>query len=95
MPIYEYECTTCGKRFDKLIRSLSRIPTEIVCPACQSSKTRRLVSAPAIRTGEGGGESEAAADPAPTKPAVFGRKELNEALAKKKELKERAAESKT
>lgn len=91
MPIYEYECSTCGERFDKLIRSLSRIPAEIPCPACQSSETRRLISAPAIRSGDGGGESEAAADSSPTKPAVFGRKELNEALAKKKELRERAA----
>lgn len=88
MPIYEYECITCGERFDKLIRSLSRMPVEIICPACQSSETRRLISAPAIRTGEGSGESEAAADTSSTKPAVFGRKELNEALAKKKELRE-------
>ncbi|NJN99680.1 MAG: zinc ribbon domain-containing protein [Anaerolineales bacterium] len=88
MPIYEYECTTCGERFDKLIRSLSRMPAEIICPACQSSETRRLISAPAVRTGEGGGESEAAMDSSPARPAVFGRKELNEALAKKKELRE-------
>ncbi|MCK6628269.1 MAG: hypothetical protein L6R45_24225 [Anaerolineae bacterium] len=89
MPIYEYECATCGERFDKLIRSLSRMPAEIACPACRSIETRRLISAPAVHTGDGGdGESEAAADTALAKPAVFGRKELNEALAKKKELRE-------
>lgn len=88
MPIYEYECITCGERFDKLIRSLSRMPAEIACPACRSIETRRLISAPAIRTGDGGGESEAVADTSSANPAVFGRKELNEALAKKKELRE-------
>ncbi len=91
MPIYEYQCAACAKQFDKLFLSLSRIPVEIPCPACQSVETRRLISAPAIRTGESSGERAAAGDTTPPKPAVFGRKELNEATVKKKELRERAA----
>jgi putative FmdB family regulatory protein len=92
MPIYEYECTGCGARFDKLFLSLSRIPAEIACPTCQSADTRRLISAPAVHTDKGGSiESGAAEAAAPAKSPVFGRKELNEATARKKELRERAA----
>ena len=42
MPIYEYRCQACGEQFDKLIRSLSQIPPEIACPACQSTQTQRM-----------------------------------------------------
>lgn len=87
MPIYEYQCLACGEQFDKLFLSLSRIPAEIACPTCHSIETRRLISAPAIHTGEGGGKAEVP-DSSPTRPPVFGRKELNQALENKKQLRE-------
>jgi putative FmdB family regulatory protein len=83
MPIYEYGCEACGERFDRLVRSMSQDAAEMACPACGSTETRRLISAPAVHTaGEGGAgtESEGAASP---KPPVFGRRELNEALKSK------------
>ena len=89
MPIYEYECDACGKRFDRLFLSLSRVPAEICCPACHSPGVRRLVSAPAALGTEAG--PEAAVEPAADRPAVFGRKELKTALEKKAQLREQAA----
>jgi putative FmdB family regulatory protein len=90
MPIYEYQCLACGEQLDKLFFSLSRVPVEISCPKCQSSETRRLISAPAVHTGEAGGNQAEAVGPALAKPPVFGRKELNQALENKKRLRERA-----
>ena len=47
MPIYEYECTQCGQRFDRL-QKLSD-PDPSACPACGAPKVHRLVSAPSFR----------------------------------------------
>ncbi len=88
MPIYEYQCEACAERFERLFLSLKQIPAEITCSACQSTQVQRVMSAPALRkTGEGGSTREAE-EPAPTKPPVFGRKELNQALENKKRLRE-------
>lgn len=46
MPLYEYECDTCGHRFE-VIQKFSDAPlTE--CPKCQGA-VRKLVSSPAIQ----------------------------------------------
>jgi putative FmdB family regulatory protein len=88
MPIYEYRCQVCGERFDKLFRSLSQIPAEIECPACQSVEVHRLISAPAIHAGsQGGGDAEGAASQ-PSTPPVIGRKELLQAQEQKRQLRE-------
>ncbi len=47
MPIYEFECTGCGHRFDRLQKLSEDDPT--ICPACAAAKLRRRVSAPAFR----------------------------------------------
>jgi putative FmdB family regulatory protein len=52
MPIYEYRCD-CGERFDVLTKFAERDKAQ-VCPACESTKTRVLVSSFAS---PGGGES--------------------------------------
>ncbi|MBM3144974.1 MAG: zinc ribbon domain-containing protein [Chloroflexi bacterium] len=44
MPIYEYICTECDARFEA-IRSISKADEPISCETCQSTKTRRAVSA--------------------------------------------------
>ena len=83
MPVYEYRCESCGERFDKLVRSIHQAPSEVSCPACEETEVVRLISAPVVHAGgegAGGGADEEA--PA-SKPPVFGRKELNEALKKK------------
>ena len=46
MPLYEYECTKCGNRFEK-IQKLSD-PDVKKCPKCKG-KVVRLLSAPAIQ----------------------------------------------
>jgi putative FmdB family regulatory protein len=82
MPVYEYRCESCGERFEKLVRSISQEPPEVGCPACQGAEVRRLISAPIVHSGGEGGGGAAEEAPA-SKPEVFGRKELNEALKKK------------
>jgi putative FmdB family regulatory protein len=42
MPIFEYECPTCNKRFDKLVRGGT--PAEVPCPDCGATDTRRVLS---------------------------------------------------
>jgi putative FmdB family regulatory protein len=46
MPLYEYECQSCAKRFE-LIRKFSDPPLE-VCPTC-GGKVTKLLSSPAIQ----------------------------------------------
>lgn len=56
MPLYEYECSACGKRFDRLV-SVSAAD-DAVCPRCGDRHVRRLISVIAGMTGR-------AAEPAP------------------------------
>ena len=42
MPIYEYQCEKCSKEFEYLVLSSSEVPD---CPACQSKKVNKLMSA--------------------------------------------------
>ena len=47
MPIYGYECNTCGQKFEKLVRSSEAAPS---CPACGNEDLTRqlsLIAAPA------------------------------------------------
>jgi len=43
MPIYEYVCNACGKRFE-ILRSIKEADSPILCKICQSNKTQRAVS---------------------------------------------------
>lgn len=43
MPIYEYECTKCGERFE-LRRSINDSDEEIVCPRCGKESPTKLFS---------------------------------------------------
>ena len=47
MPMYEYECSACGHRFER-IQKFSDAPVD-VCPACGESKVQKLLSSPAIQ----------------------------------------------
>lgn len=46
MPLYEYQCDSCGHRFE-LIQKFSDPPTG-ACPVCPGT-VRRLLSSPAIQ----------------------------------------------
>ena len=56
MPIYEYRCESCAGKFEVLTRFAERDGAQ-VCPTCESTKTRVLVSSFAF--GGGGPESSA------------------------------------
>ena len=47
MPLYEYECETCGRRFE-VIRKFSDPPLD-ACTQCGSGPVKRLPSSPAIQ----------------------------------------------
>lgn len=47
MPLYEYECEACGRRFE-VIRKFSDPPLD-ACTQCGSGPVRRLPSSPAIQ----------------------------------------------
>ena len=83
MPVYEYRCEACGERFEQLVRSIRQEPQEVHCPACRGTEVRRLISAPVVHASREGGSSDAAGDRPASKPPVFGREELNEALKNK------------
>lgn len=41
MPIYEFECGSCGARFEELVAAGTG---EMECPVCGSAEARRLLS---------------------------------------------------
>ncbi|MEO8810501.1 MAG: zinc ribbon domain-containing protein [Rhodanobacter sp.] len=47
MPIYEFECSGCGHRFDRLQKLSDADPTD--CPVCAAPLLHRRVSAPSFR----------------------------------------------
>ncbi len=53
MPIYEYRCESCSGKFEVLTRFAERDISQI-CPSCESTKTRVLISSFAVA---GGSES--------------------------------------
>lgn len=61
MPMYEFLCRECGKRFEELRPPRLETPG-VTCPACSSKKVEKLLSSFAAGTGasgknEGGGSS--------------------------------------
>jgi putative FmdB family regulatory protein len=47
MPLYEYECEACGKRFEKIQKFSD--PHADVCAHCGKGPVRKLLSSPAIQ----------------------------------------------
>jgi len=41
MPIYEYVCAACHRRFEKLVR---RFGEEVACPSCASASVDKQLS---------------------------------------------------
>ncbi len=46
MPIYEYTCSSCKTKFEKLVRSMADQSAQ--CPNCGSKKTQRELSVFAV-----------------------------------------------
>lgn len=53
MPIYEYVCEKCDKKFESLIRENEKA----VCPDCGSGTVKRLLSACGFVSKGSGGET--------------------------------------
>ena len=47
MPIYEFECTSCGTVFERLQKLSDADPTQ--CPNCHQESIKRRLTAPAFR----------------------------------------------
>ena len=50
MPIYEFQCNKCGKRFEKIL-SLSESSKNIECNCTKKAPSKKVVSAPSFRLG--------------------------------------------
>jgi putative FmdB family regulatory protein len=45
VPIYEFDCQSCGDRFEELVGSHVGVETaDVVCPECGSAKVERRLS---------------------------------------------------
>jgi putative FmdB family regulatory protein len=56
MPIYEYRCSTCNRKFDILHKSSVK-QEEIICPSCGSTNNKKLFSAFSSQVSGGASES--------------------------------------
>jgi len=43
MPVYEYKCNTCQKRFEVFHKTVTKID-EVNCPECNSKDIKKLLS---------------------------------------------------
>lgn len=49
MPTYKHKCLQCGHKFDEWSNkplSISEDSRIIICPACKSKDTKRIITAP-------------------------------------------------
>ncbi len=62
MPIYEFECRTCGHRFSEFFRTMhsAQEGPRPPCPQCSSADTQRVVSMFAVHGPAGVDPAEAA-----------------------------------
>ena len=45
MPIFEFRCKNCNKKFEELVFSASFDVDEIICPDCGTKNAEKLMSA--------------------------------------------------
>jgi putative FmdB family regulatory protein len=58
MPLYEYSCDDCSDKFDVLTSYADRDNRKQVCPTCESTRTKVMISSFAAF-----GSSEAGSEP--------------------------------
>ena len=54
MPLYEYQCNTCGEEFEQIV-SFSKADLLPPCPECEGSNTTKKISAAASFGSSSGG----------------------------------------
>ncbi|HOM99387.1 MAG TPA: zinc ribbon domain-containing protein [Acidobacteriota bacterium] len=47
MPIYEFRCSACGRRFEEIVLRKDQKPR---CPHCKSQEAERVLSGFAVRS---------------------------------------------
>ena len=62
MPVYEYECKKCGKKFELYLVSIPDKSPRPDCPKCKSKKVDRLISRFRVVKHSGGGDDFGGAD---------------------------------
>ena len=65
MPVYEYSCVKCDKRFEAL-RSMSQMNAPIECPRCGAAGAKKAISTFAAISRDAGGGSKMVAGSAPS-----------------------------
>jgi len=66
MPLYEYQCDECNETFEELVSKKDRDAGTVACPACGSTKVKRMLSTFAV--GRAAAGSSAASCPTGTCP---------------------------
>lgn len=93
MPLYEYKCEKCGKRFEKIEKLQG--PYLKKCPSC-GSRVKRLMSAPAIQfKGSGWYVTDYARAPKPGAEKTDGGGAAEKSDSKAESKSESKTESKT
>jgi len=64
MPIYEYRCDECGKKFELFVRSMTK-QNSSACPECGSQQVRKDISLFGVGGTSGGKMSAASCGPGP------------------------------
>jgi putative FmdB family regulatory protein len=64
MPIFDFECLSCGRSFDKLVRS-SEAVSLVTCPECASENVKKKLSLFASRSGGSASTASAGASCSP------------------------------
>ena len=49
MPVYEYKCAACGTPYEVFHKG-REVMEDVVCPSCNSTDHRKLMSAPVVST---------------------------------------------
>jgi putative FmdB family regulatory protein len=85
MPIYEYQCPSCGQEFQSLVMKKAE-EDKLLCPKCGSRKKRRLISPVAYHVSEQ--DRLSAFKPGDTKDDAFFKDSRNIGLAAKKKAQQ-------
>jgi putative FmdB family regulatory protein len=59
MPIYEYQCSDCGNKFEKLMGFSDPNIQSPECPGCQSENTQKRLSTIAAYNSSSAGQASA------------------------------------
>ncbi len=60
MPIYEFKCNACSKKFETILTSSAKV-SEVTCPECQSKNIQKTISASSYRLNSSSGSIPAGA----------------------------------